>query len=92
MCSEYFTTVIRIVTSNSGDIIKFCGDALIIMWPFDPSVDDSNKQAGAVFACLCALQLLAECDSSEQGNGIYALYLLSLLTLFLYLFVIIDMC
>lgn len=55
--------LIGIIDTNNGDIIKFCGDALIIMWPFPPDVAEGGKQAGAVFASLCALQLLSECDS-----------------------------
>lgn len=55
--------LIGVVNSNNGDVIKFCGDALIIMWPFSADIDEAGKRAGAVFASLCALQLLSECDS-----------------------------
>ena len=61
--NEYFTMLIAVINNNNGDIIKFCGDALIIMWPFSPDVDEGGKRAGAIFACLCALQLLSECDN-----------------------------
>lgn len=61
--NEYFTMLIGIITSHNGDVIKFCGDALVILWALDPDCDIKTRKTGALYASLCALQLLLECDS-----------------------------
>lgn len=40
--NQFFDKIIRIVHFWGGDIIKFSGDALTIVWPVDDEDDDGN--------------------------------------------------
>ena len=46
----YFTLMIDVVRSNGGDVVKFCGDAVLILWTgqLSPAAAHSNSDAGAV--------------------------------------------
>lgn len=33
--SEYFSRLLRIIHIYHGDVVKFCGDAVIVVWPLD---------------------------------------------------------
>lgn len=35
--NQYFTMLINVVARYGGDIIKFCGDAVMIVWPSEHS-------------------------------------------------------
>lgn len=35
--NQYFTMLIDVVARYGGDIIKFCGDAVMIVWPSEHS-------------------------------------------------------
>ena len=58
--SNYFSLLLGIVKLNHGDIIKFCGDAVIIVWsiPWESSLGGATAtQALARMAAVCALQV-----------------------------------
>lgn len=42
--NQFFDKIIRIVHFWGGDIIKFSGDALTIVWPVDDEDDDDDGQ------------------------------------------------
>lgn len=46
--NQFFDKIIRIVHFWGGDIIKFSGDALTIVWPVD---DEDENEDGATFIC-----------------------------------------
>ena len=67
--SEYFTLLLNVVKENSGDVIKFLGDAVLIIWPVDKNVSEDVQSAATLMACLCALQLLKDCGTYDRGEG-----------------------
>ncbi|CAM9651384.1 unnamed protein product, partial [Heterosigma akashiwo] len=67
--NTYFTRMIGVVKRYGGDIIKFCGDAVMILWPCDKGASTEIKQANAYLAGLCALAMLTECGEYDVGKG-----------------------
>jgi class 3 adenylate cyclase len=65
--SEYFTKLLDIVHENSGDVIKFCGDAVLIMWAVPLEAAEDTKSAAALMSAVCALQLLEECGEYRKA-------------------------
>lgn len=53
--------MVSVVFANGGDVIKFCGDAILIMWTVPVSSERGLKAISVTMACICALQLLKEC-------------------------------
>ena len=77
--SEYFTKLLDVVDQNCGDVVKFCGDAVMIMWALPTSASDLEKAAAVQMSAICALQLLEECgqyrkiisgSDHQRSNGI----------------------
>lgn len=78
-----FQRLIAIVHEHGGDVVRFTGEGLLVVWPFDRQ--GANRQtasrAASISACRCALHLLSlngdllwsESDSailpSQRGNG-----------------------
>jgi len=61
----FFGSLIEIVSSYGGDILKFSGDALTILWPVRTEDPDSDlyvekSRAAATAACRCCLELQAK--------------------------------
>jgi len=67
--NTYFTRMIDVVRTYGGDIVKFCGDAVMILWPCDKAGSQTVKQANAFLAGLCALAMLRECGEYDVGKG-----------------------
>jgi class 3 adenylate cyclase len=65
--SEYFTKLLDIVHENSGDVVKFCGDAVLIMWAVPLDAAEELKSAAALMSAVCALQLLEECGEYRKA-------------------------
>jgi class 3 adenylate cyclase/uncharacterized protein (UPF0248 family) len=57
---------LNIVDSYEGDVVKFCGDAILIMWSTNVNASASNKKAVTMKASLCALHLIDECGSYRK--------------------------
>lgn len=55
----FFDPLIEIVVRYGGDVLKFSGDALTIIWPGDVF----GPVAAAAAACFCCLQIQAQVDS-----------------------------
>ena len=65
----YFERLVAICDAHGGDVVKFTGDGLLVVWPFVGSGEDGARRA-AVSACRCAFQLLADSGTllwSEAG-------------------------
>jgi hypothetical protein len=54
------------VDSYDGDVVKFCGDAILIMWSTNVNANASNKKAVTMKAALCALHLIDECGAYRK--------------------------
>ncbi|CAM9364214.1 unnamed protein product, partial [Chrysoparadoxa australica] len=67
--NEYFTRMIDVVARCGGDIIKFCGDAVMILWPCELDAPQAMLQANAIMAAKCSLVMLQECGKYDVGKG-----------------------
>ena len=59
--SKYFTKVLDIVSHHHGDVVKFCGDCLMVIWPIDPADRAEVKSATIFKASKCAVHLIQDC-------------------------------
>jgi class 3 adenylate cyclase len=70
--SNYFTMLFDCVEKFGGDILKICGDAIMIMWPLEHDSKGSRRQdqaACALTASLCGRELLLSCGSYHAYHG-----------------------
>lgn len=70
--SNYFSMLFECVEQFGGDILKICGDAIMIMWPLESKAADSSRDqmaACALTACLCGRELLLSCGSYCTYHG-----------------------
>ena len=64
--SNYFSTLFECVERFGGDILKICGDAIMIMWPLAEDISKSTREeqaACALIASLCGRELLLSCGT-----------------------------
>eukprot|EP01032_Pedospumella_encystans_P018674 gene18674-21250_t len=66
--NEYFTKLLGIVEENAGDVIKFCGDAVMIMWAVPLTASEEVKSAAVLMSAVCALQMLEECGEYRRSR------------------------
>ena len=64
--NRYMELLINIIGNNGGDIIKFAGDALLVIWPQEEKGDEINSCRRAV---QCALQIITKLDKLEMIKG-----------------------
>jgi adenylate cyclase 10 len=64
--NRYMELLINIIGKNGGDIIKFAGDALLVIWPQEKGGDEINSCRRAV---QCALQIITKLDKLEMIKG-----------------------
>ncbi|CAK4713880.1 unnamed protein product [Aphanomyces euteiches] len=68
--NQTLTPVIDIITRFNGDIIKFAGDAMIVMWKSEASSADAVDPGVLIFTAItCALQVLAMLESTHVPSG-----------------------
>lgn len=70
--SNYFSMLFECVEQFGGDILKICGDAIMIMWPLENNAAGSSTGqmvACALTACLCGRELLLSCGSYRTYHG-----------------------
>ena len=61
-----FQRIVSIVLSHGGDVIKFTGDGMLIVWPFARSGPERAPAArrAVISACRCALDLLSQLNGA----------------------------
>ena len=64
--SEYFTTLLEVVFSWGGDVIKFAGDALLVCFRLPDTPNTAEDLQVALGAIQCALEA-ASIDFERQG-------------------------
>ena len=64
--NRYMELLINIIGKNGGDIIKFAGDALLVIWPQEKGSDEVNSCRRAL---QCALQIITKLDKLEMVKG-----------------------
>lgn len=61
--NRYMEQLINIISKNGGDIFKFAGDALLVIWPESQNIEDSCKRA-----VQCALDIQAQLHNVGISN------------------------
>jgi len=64
--NRYMEGLSKSITKHGGDIIKFVGDALIVLWPQE---EDENIEIIARQAIQCALEIQAELNNKRITQG-----------------------
>jgi class 3 adenylate cyclase len=62
---NYLAQMIKRISKNGGDICKFAGDAIIVLWPIEETMD-----VRCVRAAQCALEIHECLDQLVLGDGI----------------------
>ena len=65
--NRYMEQIINIISANGGDIFKFAGDALMVIWPPDGSTN--FLQRTCIRACQCAMDIINKLDKMELVKG-----------------------
>ena len=60
----FFEQMIKICSASGGDVVKFAGDALIVVWIGAP------PKVFAVRACECAMELQESLHKATMANGV----------------------
>lgn len=64
--NEYFTSMISIIYNHGGDIVKFAGDALLVIWP---TAAEAGLKYSAHVATQCAAALRDQLKTSFEDGG-----------------------
>ena len=64
--NRYMELLINIISKNGGDIFKFAGDALLVIWPQEKNGDMITPCRRAL---QCALQIISKLDKLEMSKG-----------------------
>ena len=70
--SKYFKMLFDCVEHFGGDILKICGDAIMIMWPLKHDMASSTleeRTACALIASLCGRELIQSCGTYTAVHG-----------------------
>lgn len=68
--SNFFTLLLdNIIKKHKGDVVKFCGDACLIMWSCSVKSFHNERKSVALKAVRCALDLLQEISQYNSGTG-----------------------
>ena len=70
--SKYFKMLFDCVEHFGGDILKICGDAIMIMWPLKHDMASSTldeRKACALIASLCGRELIQSCGTYTSVHG-----------------------
>jgi class 3 adenylate cyclase len=70
--SKYFKMLFDCVERFGGDILKICGDAIMIMWPLEKEMAQSSveeRAACALTASLCGREMILSCGTYTATHG-----------------------
>ena len=62
-----FERLVTITLSHGGDVIKFTGDGMLVVWPFPRSGPERGpaSRRAVISACRCALDLLSSLNGAQ---------------------------
>ena len=69
MLNEYFETAAAAVSARGGEILRFVGDAMLVVFPADAERDEARASRAAVDAALDAFARLAIVNSRRRNDG-----------------------
>ena len=71
--NRYMEQLINVIGNNGGDIFKFAGDALLVIWPEEDEKDESKREANLISTCRraiqCALSIQSKLNNLEMVKG-----------------------
>eukprot|EP01122_Echinamoeba_exundans_P002510 TRINITY_DN12451_c0_g1_i1.p1 TRINITY_DN12451_c0_g1~~TRINITY_DN12451_c0_g1_i1.p1 ORF type:complete len:387 (+),score=25.08 TRINITY_DN12451_c0_g1_i1:30-1190(+) len=70
--NDYFSRMISIIYSYGGDVVKFAGDALVVIWPTSGT---AGLGYSAHIACQCALSLVQDLGDFDAGGPTLSLHI-----------------
>ena len=73
MLNEYFELVAAAVTANGGGILRFIGDAMLIVFPEDTQIDGRDPCSAALDAARDAFASLATVNFRRRRQGVAAI-------------------
>jgi class 3 adenylate cyclase len=65
--NSYFSQMVRIIAADGGDVFKFAGDAMIVLWPESQSGD---METTVRRAAQCAVAIQENLDKSIMEEGV----------------------
>jgi class 3 adenylate cyclase len=66
--NSYFSQMVRIIAADGGDVFKFAGDAMIVLWPECSSGGDMETTVRR--ATQCAISIQENLDKSVMEEGV----------------------
>eukprot|EP01029_Cantina_marsupialis_P002742 TRINITY_DN1261_c0_g3_i2.p1 TRINITY_DN1261_c0_g3~~TRINITY_DN1261_c0_g3_i2.p1 ORF type:complete len:330 (+),score=83.07 TRINITY_DN1261_c0_g3_i2:131-1120(+) len=63
--NSYFGQMVKVISSEGGDIFKFAGDAMIVLWPDRDSLEVRTRRAAQ-----CALAIQEQLHEAEIAEGV----------------------
>jgi class 3 adenylate cyclase len=68
--NRYFDLALSVVSSHGGDVVKYAGDAMIVLWPPPATPSDDWASHAVKLAARCAITLQLELARAEPVHGI----------------------
>lgn len=69
IASNYFTEMIEIIGKHHGDVVKFLGDAMFVVWPVSCDAPTPVKQYLAYLAVKTAQEVMEKLGKWVKGEG-----------------------
>jgi adenylate cyclase 10 len=68
--NKFMELLINIIGKNGGDIIKFVGDALMVIWPsIEENEEKNDLQESCIRAFQCAKQIMKKIEKLNKEGG-----------------------
>jgi len=66
-CNLYFSNILDIVAKHNGDVFKFLGDALFVLWPVDKDAkpEQMTKSCAVAAEAACAIMAVGNYDAED---------------------------
>eukprot|EP00808_Paulinella_micropora_P008539 g800.t1 len=70
--NSYFGQLVKTISSQGGDVFKFAGDAILVIWPPD---EQQHEGGGDLMTCTrrafqCALEISRKLQNAELAEGV----------------------
>ena len=71
--NRYLERLVKVIAKSGGDVLKFAGDAMLVLWPPDfegdePTLEEKRLQAHRV--AQCSLEIQKELHNAELAENI----------------------
>jgi len=69
-CNIYFTRILNVIGTHFGDVYKFLGDAVMVIWPLKCNSSDTQKMHACTVAVECAKQVMRVGNYDAQDKDV----------------------